>query len=65
MIALQNTSADSIAGFFILPSGVALPPPSATTILRIQMRKGDLRQYGIDVPPPVADDPVRSRLPSR
>jgi len=34
-----------------LPASAGLPAPTATAILRVQLRKADLRQYGLDVPP--------------
>jgi hypothetical protein len=46
------------ADFVVLPASFALPPPSATTIVRLELRKSDLRQYGFDVPPPVESELV-------
>ncbi|QOY86910.1 hypothetical protein [Paludibaculum fermentans] len=42
-----------------LPSSEFLSPPQTTTILTMQLRKGDLRQYGLDVPAPLTSELVR------
>jgi hypothetical protein len=42
---------DDPASYIELPVSAALPAPSATIVLRVQLRRGDLRQYGLVVPP--------------
>lgn len=63
-IAPRITHPDSrpaapLASFVMLPASFGLPRPGATSIVRIEIRKGDLRRYGVDVPPPVEDQLVR------
>ena len=48
--------------FVALPMSDSLPPVTATSVLSVQLPKGELRQYGLDVPPPLADDLVRVEL---
>lgn len=50
---------DPIFAFMPLPSSEFLSPPQTTTILTMQLRKGDLRQYGLDVPAPLTSELVR------
>lgn len=47
-----------VARFLPLPGSEALPPPLATSILRMRLPLGDLRQYGFPVPPSSASDLV-------
>jgi len=44
--------------FITLPSSEGLPPPSMTTLVRIQIRRDELRQYGFDVSPAIASQMV-------
>ncbi|HEY1216370.1 MAG TPA: hypothetical protein VGE93_22330 [Bryobacteraceae bacterium] len=44
--------------FITLPSSEGLPPPSMATLVRIQIRRDELRQYGFDVSPAVASQMV-------
>lgn len=39
------------SGFFVLPSSEGLPAPSMTALVRVRIRRDDLRQYGLDVSP--------------
>lgn len=50
---------DRMSTFLPLPSSEFVAPPQTTSILTIQVRKGDLRQYGLDVPAPLAAELVR------
>jgi hypothetical protein len=45
---------DTTTEFIPLPGTETLPTPVETSILRVRMSKGELRQYGFDVPPPAA-----------
>lgn len=45
--------------FLPIPASEAFPPPAATTILRAEIRKGDLRQFGLEVPVPIAGERIR------
>lgn len=44
--------------FIALPSSEGLPAPSMATLVRIQIRRDELRQYGFDVSPAVASEMV-------
>lgn len=39
------------SGYFVLPSSEGLPAPSMTALVRVRIRRDDLRQYGLDVSP--------------
>jgi hypothetical protein len=43
-----------------VPGSETLPTPVETSILRVQLQKGDLRQYGFDVPAPMDSEFVRA-----
>ena len=51
-----------LTSFVDLPAGAALPAATMTTILRVEMRKEDLRQYGLTVPAAVGAELVRADL---
>jgi len=44
--------------FITLPSSEGLPAPSMATLVRTQIRREELRQYGFDVSPTVASEIV-------
>ena len=44
--------------FITLPSSEGLPAPSMATLVRMQIRRDELRQYGFDVSPAVASEMV-------
>jgi hypothetical protein len=44
------------ASYIELPSSAGLPASSAIIILRVQLRRGDLRQFGLDISPPSASE---------
>jgi hypothetical protein len=44
--------------FIKLPSSEGLPAPSMATLVRMQIRRDELRQYGFDVSPAVASQMV-------
>lgn len=44
--------------FIALPSSEGLPAPSMATLVRMQIRRDELRQYGFDVSPAVASEMV-------
>jgi hypothetical protein len=48
--------------FVALPMSDSLPPATATSVLSVQLPKGELRQYGLEVPPPLVADLVRVEL---
>ena len=49
-----------VTEFIDLPGSETLPAPLQTSILRVRVFKGELRQYGFDVPPPAAADLIRA-----
>lgn len=51
-----------VTEFMSLPGAEALPIPLETNILRVRVPKGELRQYGFDVPPPRAAELIRADL---
>ena len=51
---------DRLSDFVALPGSETLPPSMETSILRVQLSKGDLRQYGFDIPSPVAGELIRA-----
>jgi hypothetical protein len=51
---------EAMTEFIDLPGTATLPVSAETSILRVQLAKGDLRQYGFDVPPQVAAEIVRA-----
>jgi len=42
------------SAFIVLPSGSALPLPQQTFLLRVRLKESDLRQFGLDLPEPLA-----------
>jgi hypothetical protein len=51
-------TAESTTEFIAVPGSETLPAPLETSILRVRIPKGELRQYGFDVPPPDAGEMV-------
>ncbi len=49
-VAPQPPPPQMEGAFVALPSGVGLPPPSATAVLRMQLKRADLPQYGVASP---------------
>jgi len=52
----------SSAVFIDLPSSAMLPAPAETTLVRLAIRKGDLRQFGLDVPEPFASERAQAEF---
>jgi hypothetical protein len=50
--------AETVTEFMAVPGSETLPAPLETSILRVRVPKGELRQYGFDVPPPDAGEMV-------
>ena len=44
--------------FVTVPSGEFLPAPAATAVLRLKLRRADLREYGFQVDPAVASEVI-------
>jgi hypothetical protein len=49
-----------ISNFISLPGTEGLPVPAEPSIVRVQIRKGDLQSYGIEVPPSVAAEMIHA-----
>jgi hypothetical protein len=49
---------ETVTEFMAVPGSETLPAPLETSILRVRVPKGELRQYGFDVPPPDAGEMV-------
>lgn len=56
--AMTATAVIDMNPFITLPSSEGLPPPSMATLVRIQIRGDELRQYGFDISPAVASQMV-------
>jgi hypothetical protein len=59
----RHTSApqpDRMTSFLTLPGSEAFPEPTATSILRVQFPRSDLRLYGLEVSPSVTAEFVRA-----
>lgn len=50
------------SGFIALPTSAALPEAIETTLVRVRIRKGDLRQFGLDVPEPAVADMAQAEF---
>ena len=49
---------DSAGEFITLPSSEGLPAPTVATLVRMRIRRDDLREFGLDVPPTAAPEMV-------
>ncbi len=56
----RGQSPEQLTQFVALPGSETLPPPMQTSVLRMEMRKSDLRQFGFDIPPPLAAEVVQA-----
>jgi len=56
--ARRMQPAETVTEFMAVPGSETLPAPLETSILRVRVPKGELRQYGFDVPPPDAREMV-------
>lgn len=56
--ATTATAVNDMSPFVALPSSEGLPEPSMATLVRRQIRRDELRQYGFDVSPTVASEMV-------
>lgn len=53
---------ERVSPFIALAASEYYPPVEASSVLRLQLRKGELRQFGLDVSPPEAGEVVRVDL---
>jgi hypothetical protein len=51
-----------VTAFMEVPGSEGLPAPMESSIVRVKMAKGDLRQYGIDVPPAATNELIHADL---
>jgi len=56
--AVVTPAVNAMDPFITLPSSEGLPAPSMATLVRVQIRRDELRQYGFDVSPNVASEMV-------
>jgi hypothetical protein len=59
-VGRSATIAEVATDFITLPGTESLPAAVQTSVLRVEVRKGDLRPYGFDIPPGVAGELVRA-----
>jgi hypothetical protein len=60
--AEHKRRAEVVTAFIELPGSEGLPTPVESSIVRVRMAKGDLRQYGFDVPPAAANEVIHADL---
>jgi hypothetical protein len=60
--AERRRRAEVVTPFMELPGAEALPTPVESSIVRVRMAKGDLRQYGFDVSPAAANELIHADL---
>jgi hypothetical protein len=60
--AERRRRAEGVTAFMEVPGSEGLPAPMDSSIVRVKMAKGELRQYGIDVPPAATNELVRADL---
>ncbi len=53
---------EGVTAFMEVPGSEGLPAPMESSIVRVKMAKGDLRQYGFDVPPAAAGELIHADL---
>jgi hypothetical protein len=58
----RRRRAEVVTPFMELPGAEALPTPVESSIVRVRMAKGDLRQYGFDVSPAAANELIHADL---
>jgi hypothetical protein len=58
--AAWTQTREFVTEFIDLPGSETLPEPLQTSILRVRVLKGELRQFGFDVPPPAAAELIRA-----
>lgn len=58
--AARTQPREFVTEFINLPGSETLPAPLQTSILRVHVLKGELRQFGFEVPPPAAAELIRA-----
>ncbi len=60
--AERRRRGEAVTAFMEVPGSEGLPAPMESSIVRVRMAKGDLRQYGFDVPPAAAGELIHADL---
>ncbi len=60
--AERRRRAERVTAFMEVPGSEGLPAPMESSIVRVRMAKGDLRQYGFDVTPAAANEVIHADL---
>jgi hypothetical protein len=60
--AERRRRGEGVTAFMEVPGSEGLPAPMESSIVRVRMAKGDLRQYGFDVPPAAAGEVIHADL---
>ena len=60
--AERRRRGDGATAFMEVPGSEGLPAPMESSIVRVRMAKGDLRQYGFDVPPAATGEMIHADL---
>jgi hypothetical protein len=58
----RRRRSESVTAFMEVPGSEGLPAPMESSIVRVRMAKGDLRQYGFDVTPAAANEVIHADL---
>jgi hypothetical protein len=60
--AERRRRGEAVTAFMEVPGSEGLPAPMESSIVRVKMAKGDLRQYGFDVPPAATSEVIHADL---
>jgi hypothetical protein len=60
--AERRRRVEGVTAFMEVPGSEGLPAPMESSIVRVRMAKGDLRQYGFDVPPAATNEVIHADL---
>jgi hypothetical protein len=60
--AERRRRGEAVTAFMEIPGSEGLPAPVESSIVRVKMAKGDLRQYGFDVPPAATGEMIHADL---
>lgn len=61
-IGPSSSSTSNIGEFVTLPSSEGLPAPTTTTVVRMRIRRDDLRELGIVVPPTTVQETLSAEF---
>jgi hypothetical protein len=60
--AERRRRSEGVTAFMEVPGSEGLPAPMESSIVRVRMAKGELRQYGFDVPPAATNEVIHADL---